>query len=205
MVAKNYLTVDSFKSKEFRKACKEADKDGSGGINSEQEFQSLFQNVHSDNSKNFSNGAKYEGSESELKLIHEAYENYKADLVNRAVNEYEKIKKQLGSKYKLEFDITDSTDKGAGFKPQPVQMPTVQDKSNDGAWWHPFEHYDPGFVMPSQDRVSTWNGREITVLPLPQMPLPEGAQSILDLGESLPKPVLTKAKVKEFFDKYLNK
>ena len=169
MVAKNYLTVDSFKSNEFRKACKEADKDGSGGINSEQEFQSLFQNVHSDNSKNFSNGAKYEGSESELKLIHEAYENYKADLVNRAVNEYEKIKKQLGSKYKLEFDITDSTDKGVGFKPQPVQMPTVPDKSDDKSFNIPYDGNDPGFVMPKQDRIKTWDGVELPVTELPKM------------------------------------
>lgn len=85
----NYLTVNDFKSADLQKACRRADKNNSGGIDTDSEFKNLINSIHTNNPQNYCpQGHIYEGTESEINLVHEAYDKYKNDKINNFVKEY---------------------------------------------------------------------------------------------------------------------
>lgn len=124
----NYLTINDFKSADLQNACRRADKNNSGGIDTDSEFKELINSIHSDNSKNFRpQGHKYQGSESELKLVHEAYDKYKNDTSEKLFKEYKDFIEKNRDLGKILAEKTRNfpivSDRGL--------LPMVPDKSND--------------------------------------------------------------------------
>ena len=124
----NYLTINDFKSADLQNACRRADKNNSGGIDTDSEFKELINSIHSDNSKNFRpQGHKYQGSENELKLVHEAYDKYKNDISEKFFKEYKDFIEKNRDLGKILAEKTRNfpivSDRGL--------LPMVPDKSND--------------------------------------------------------------------------
>ena len=124
----NYLTINDFKSADLQNACRRADKNNSGGIDTDSEFKELINSIHSDNSKNFRpQGHKYQGSESELKLVHEAYDKYKNDTSEKLFKEYKDFIEKNRDLGKILAEKTRNfpivSDRGL--------LPMIPDKSND--------------------------------------------------------------------------
>ena len=137
----NYLTVNDFKSPELRKACRRADKNNSGGIDTDSEFKELINSIHSDNSENFRpQGHKYRGSETELELVQEAYDKYKKDVTNNFLKEYKDFSvknKDLEKIFgKNITNIPIEPDKRLLEPPIDKRslLPIIPDKSNDKAF-----------------------------------------------------------------------
>ena len=134
----NYLTINDFKSADLQNACRRADKNNSGGIDTDSEFKELINSIHSDNPKNFRpQGHKYQGSESELKLVQEAYDKYKNDTSEKFFKEYKDfIRKNKDLEKIFGKSITNiPTEPDKRLLEPPVDnrglLPMVPDKSND--------------------------------------------------------------------------
>ena len=137
----NYLTIDDFESPEMRRACKAADTNNSGGIDTDAEFKKFINSIHSDNPQNYCPaGHVYEGKENEIELVHEAYDKYKNDSLKKILKEYQDFISKNKNLEKIfgKSIMNIPNNSNARLPEAPVDkrglLPIVPDKSNDTAF-----------------------------------------------------------------------
>ena len=161
----NYLTINDFKSVDLQNACRNADKNNSGGIDTDSEFKELINSIHSDNSENFRpQGYKYQGKENEIELVHGAYDKYKKDIsyknskdFNEILNEYKDFicKNKDLEKIFGKSNMNISIESNARLPEPPLDnrglLPIVPDKSNDKAFTKSTSNYNEKFIPVDSD------------------------------------------------------